>query len=198
MNMLIDDADRARWNAIYRSGSHTAGDPDRFFLEAWRDSLAALFEGRVQPLALDIAGGVGRHALWLAARGWRVVLNDISEEAARLAGEAARAAHLSLSIRAESAAATLAWAGEQGLRFDLVLVLFYLDRSLFPALAEALAPGGVLLIKTRTEDHPRFAAGSHHPEYFLKRDELHGAFPGLRVLHSREEAGMAELLVQKL
>ncbi len=196
MNSPSDTADRERWNRIYSAGSHLSLEPDSFFAESYAEHLATRFEATPYPVALDIAGGVGRHALWLAARGWRVVLNDLSEDAARIAGENARQASLPLTIRNETAAETLAWAREEKLRFDLILVLFFLDRALFPALQAALAPGGVLMIKTRTEDHPRFAEGSQHPEYFLRGGELAKAFPGLHILQSREQGGMAELLAQ--
>ncbi len=191
---MDESADRDRWNALYKAGSHTSLTPDQSFAELYTSFIEPRFPSGGK--ALDIAGGVGRNALWLASRGWRVVLNDLSDEAIHLAAVYAAETGMSLETRRESGAATLAWAKNIGLRFDLIVMLFYLDRALFPAMWGALAPEGVLVIKTRTEDHPRFAAGSSHPEYFLRQGELASAFPELRVLHASEEGGMAELVAQ--
>jgi tellurite methyltransferase len=191
-----DEADRARWNDLYRDRSHRSLEPDSSFVESYFAHIAPLFAGRSQKSALDLAGGVGRNAFWLAAQGWQVTLSDLSDEAARLATAHADATGLPVTVRRESAAETLAWSQHQGCRFDLILLLYYLDRQLFPALRGALAPGGLLYMKTRTEAHPRFARGSRHPEYYLRPNELGSAFAGLRTVHSREEKGLAELLAR--
>jgi len=146
--------------------------------------------------ALDIAGGVGRHAVYLAERGWDVTLNDISEEAIARADSNAHSRGLSIDTRQESALQTL-----ESVRgntcVDLILVFFYLERAVFTPLVEVLAPGGILLVKTRTQDHARFQEGNAHPEYFLRRSELAAAFPALRSLHYREDGGLAELVATR-
>lgn len=193
-----DEQDRQRWNQLYGSKSHTALSPDASFAKLYRRLIAPKLPPadptHAPKRALDIAGGVGRNALFLAREGWQVTLNELSDEAVHLAEENARRSGVLLTIARESALATLTRAREQNTRYDLILMLFYLDRSLFPLLPSVLAPGGLLLVKTRTEDHPRFHAGSHHPEYFLRHGELRQSFPELKVLHSEESGGMAELL----
>jgi SAM-dependent methyltransferase len=71
-------------------------------------------------------------------------------------------------------------------RFDLILVFFYLERALFPALEQSLRPGGILLYKTYTRQQLQFERGPRNPEHLLEPKELRGAFPGLRVLDYRE------------
>ncbi|MGI8770013.1 MAG: class I SAM-dependent methyltransferase [Acidobacteriaceae bacterium] len=219
-----DQQDRARWNQIYNERSHTTLEPDDSFVAIYQRFIGPRFARRSPKRALDIAGGVGRNALFLAREGWQVTLNELSDEAAHLAEANAAREGLRLTVSRASALEALSpgdlrtgdlspgdlrtgdlspgalrpgalnQAGQPNTRYDLLLMLFYLDRALFPLLPAALAPGGMLFIKTRTEDHPRFHSGSHHPEYFLRPGELDTSFPGLRMLHSREAAGMAELL----
>jgi tellurite methyltransferase len=205
----VDQQDRERWNQIYKERSHTSLAPDESLVEIYQRLVSPRFLApglapRSPRRALDIAGGVGRNALFLAREGWQVTLNELSDEAARLAEENARHSGLPLTVCRTSALEALTSAcrpdtsqpntSEPNTRYDLILMLFYLDRTLFPLLSAALAPGGMLFIKTRTEDHPRFQSGSVHPEYFLRPGELAASFPGLRVLHSREDGGMAEFL----
>jgi tellurite methyltransferase len=191
-----NETERAFWNDLYRAHSHRSLEPDDSFVAVYRTHIAPRLAGLPGKSALDLAGGVGRNALFLAREGWRVTLNELSDEAAHLA--VANAAHsgVSLGVLRESAAETLARARSDGARYNLILILYYLDRALFPALRHALEPGGMVYIKTRTTDHPRFAGGSSHPEYYLRPGELRSAFPGLHTVYELEEQGMAELLVQ--
>src|SRR5882672_9641193 len=71
--MQLDE--KARWNRKYSEGSHTSLEPDPFLVTAYDE----FFSARPPGIALDVAGGAGRHALWLADRGWKVKLIDISE-----------------------------------------------------------------------------------------------------------------------
>jgi SAM-dependent methyltransferase len=84
--------------------------------------------------------------------------------------------------------------------FSLILCLHYLLRSLFPQMARALCPGGVLLFETFTRAQLNYAGGPRNPAYLLEPGELRTAFPELRVLFYRElnaEQGIASLVAQK-
>jgi SAM-dependent methyltransferase len=83
---------------------------------------------------------------------------------------------------------------------DLVLVFHYLQRELFPALLDAIKPGGILIYKTYTTEQKNFAGGPSHPMFLLEPNELLNAFSSLRVLHYHEtvqQKGMAELVARK-
>lgn len=177
--------DRERWNAKYLAGEAQPADPDPLLVESC-SSLAA-------GTALDLAGGAGRHALWLARQGWQVVLTDISAEGLAIASRRAAEAEVPLTMRCESVEETIAWAGAAARRFDLVVVFWFLAREQFPALPELLAPGGRLLYKTFTADNARFA-GRKPPSFALRPGELRTAFPGLETALFREENGVAELV----
>ena len=178
-------SDRERWNAKFLAGEGQSLEPDPFVIEV----CAGLAPGR----ALDLAGGAGRHALWLARHGWDATLADVSDEGLAIAGKRAEEARLTLTFRRESAGETLAWAAGQP--FDLVVVVWCLLREQFPALPSALAPGGMLLYKTRTSDHVRYTEG-HSLHTALQPGELRTAFPALKTVLYREANGVAELVAR--
>lgn len=190
----MPENEREAWNQRYREGSHGGSEPDPFLIESERTLLAAAFPQAGS--ALDVAGGTGRHAVYLAERGWRVTLTDISSVG--IAHARARAAGRNVTIQTvEGNTSELDFGHE---RFDLVLVFFYLERNILPALAAALRPGGLVLYKTYTEEHEKFARRVGRPIYYLRPGELLTAFPGFRVLHYREsmiERGVAELAARK-
>ena len=191
--MQIDE--KALWNRKYSERSHGSLDPDPLLLRAYNEFLA----GRAPGSALDVAGGVGRHAIWLAERGWHVKLVDISEvgiEQAKVnAGRSAAASSIVTEVLDLNTAQDL---GRE--LYDLVMVFFFLQRELFPALTAALKPGGHLIYKTYTTEQERFEGGPSHPMFLLQPNELLHAFPSLRVLHYHEtvqEKGVAELIARK-
>ena len=191
--MEIDE--KSLWNQKYSEGSHTSLSPDPLLVSAHQEFLSAQPAGN----ALDVAGGVGRHALWLAQRGWQVKLMDISEVGVRRAEENAKAAGMAASISTE--VRDLNAMPDLGCKqYDLVLVFFFLQRSLFPALIATLKPGGVLLYKTYTTEQRRFSGGPSHPTFLLQTNELLHAFSPLRILHYHESGqgkGVAGLIAKK-
>ncbi len=117
------------------------------FLEACVDSWPP---GR----AIDLGCGVGREAVWLAARGWEVVAID------RLESALERGRSLASRALGETGAARVRWQlGELSTlerfegAFDLALMLFAYQEEPLAALAKALAPEGALVIETFTETH---------------------------------------------
>jgi len=60
----------ADWDERYRKGEHAPAEPHQLLTQA----VDVLLPGR----ALDLACGAGRHALYLARRGWHVTAVDSS------------------------------------------------------------------------------------------------------------------------
>jgi len=191
--MEIDE--KALWNKKYSEGSHTLLDPDPFLVSAYDEFLFGTSPG----LALDVAGGVGRHSIWLAQRGWRVKLLDISEVGIQQAEENANRTGTAESISKEIRDLnTMSDLGRE--QYDLVVVFFFLQRELFPALLDATKPGGTLIYKTYTTEQKNFPGGPSHPMFLLEPNELLRAFSSLRILHYHEtlqEKGVAELVARK-
>jgi tellurite methyltransferase len=162
--------------------------------------------------ALDIACGTGRHTLLLASRGPSVAAIDWSGAALDILENRARKAKLAVS---REVASSLTDSRMRGIRllqanleeirlpvaaFSLILCLQYLQRSLFPLMARALQPGGMLLFETFTRAQLNYPGGPRNPAYLLEPGELRTAFPELHVLFYRElnaGQGIASLVAQK-
>jgi 2-polyprenyl-3-methyl-5-hydroxy-6-metoxy-1,4-benzoquinol methylase len=131
----VSATDRERWNTRWqeRSAESEPRPPS-----AWILSLDWILprHGR----ALDLAGGAGRHALWMARRGLDVTIADVSEVGLDLARRAARAEGLvvfPVQIDLEEAPVPRG-------PWDAVVVHHFLQRSVFAGIANELSPAGVL------------------------------------------------------
>ena len=191
--MEIDE--KILWNKKHSERSHSSLAPDPLLVSAYDEFLFSVPPGN----ALDVAGGVGRHAIWLAERGWQVKLTDISDIGIEQAQENARQSKTTDSIVTEIRDLNDA----QGFgheQYDLVLVFFFLQRELCPALISALKPSGHLIYKTYTTEQRHFSGGPSHPMFLLQPNELLHAFQSMQVLHYHEtvrQKGIAELVARK-
>lgn len=132
--------------------------------------------------ALDLACGRGANALYMAASGLQVSAWDLSPVAIGRLDQAAAEAGLTMQTAVRD---VIALPPEPGC-FDLILVSFFLERALAPAIAAALKPGGLLFYQT----YCRAAvtdAGPSSAAYRLGDNELLELFPGLKVRVYREE-----------
>ena len=195
-------ADPQHWNRRYLSGEFAYRDPDAFVIDAHRNYLQPLLQAA--SAGLDLAGGAGHHAIWLAQQGWRMTLADWSEAALDIAQQHIQDLPEGRGAETVQGAALDIVAGfyTEGRRFGFVLVSFFLDRAVLPWLPEILLPGGLLLYRTYTEDNERLGnpRGPRDPDYLLGSQELLEAFRGMKILHYNEtvaEKGVAELIAQR-
>jgi SAM-dependent methyltransferase len=133
--------------------------------------------------ALDVACGRGRHALWLARRGYATVALDRDLAAVQAVRE--HAAHAGLRVRAEVADLEGGTPVIPAGAFDVVVVVHYLHRPLLPALREALRPGGVLVYETFTRAQARRGRPTN-PAFLLAPGELRELVQPLEILVERE------------
>lgn len=166
---------RAHWN---RRWSERVPAPEDRAPAPWLVASEPLL-ARPPARALDVACGDGRNALYLAQRGFVVDAVDISDVAIDALATAARACNLAVHpCRRDLERQPLPARG-----YDLIVQIRYLQRSLFPALAAALAPGGILVMETFARGHSGMS-----DRYLLERGELLRVFPDLRVLRYRQSA----------
>lgn len=182
------------WDNKYRQGLPSLTMPDPFFVSAYSEFVAQRFP--VPGDALDIAGGLGRHALWLARRAWRVSVVDVSEVAlAKLARKAARQA---LDVRLVAGDAASFEFEPQ--RYDLLVLFYHFDRTLCPKLVQALRPGGLIVTKLALEWTTR-SSTRRAPDSPPTRGELPTLLSGVQVLHHAERPvghrGVVEFVGQK-
>jgi SAM-dependent methyltransferase len=165
---------RAKWDARHAE-AETIGDP------------APVLVGNPHLLpasgqALDLACGRGANALWLAARGLNVEAWDFSTVAVDRVHREAVARGLVVDALVRDVTAEPPTEGS----FDLIVVSYFLDRDLMPALAAALRPGGRLFYQTFTREQG-FGPGPSNPAFRLAPNELLRTFEDLRVRYYRED-----------
>ena len=148
------------------------------------------------PSALDVAMGRGRHAVVLAQHGFRVF--GVDRDYARL--QNARTVLLKMGCVPKLWVANL----DSGLLpvgyFDLIVCTRFLQRTLWPALAKAVIPGGFVVYETFTTHQCRHDWGPRSPEYLLQPEELRQAFGNWTVWDYQERevpSAEAGLLVRR-
>jgi tellurite methyltransferase len=125
--------DESRWNAKWSNGYGRA-EPSASML-GLADYLPD--SGR----ALDVAGGAGRHAIWLAEHGFETTLTDVSSVAITLAqGRAAEKGFTIAGVQGDLEIALPAGP------WDVVLIHQYLQRDLISAFAGELSEAGRLVM----------------------------------------------------
>jgi SAM-dependent methyltransferase len=128
-------------------------------------------------LVLDLAAGDGRHSCILIESGFavRAVDRDISA-LLTLAGPRCEVSQVDLETGA-------AWPLDDG--YDGIVVTNYLYRPLLPAIANALASGGVLIYETFARGNERLGR-PRNPDFLLRPGELLQAFARLTVIAFEE------------
>lgn len=166
---------REKWNRHWREKKGEFAEPDAWLLR----SLPFLPPA---DRALDVACGGGRNALFLAAKGWRVTAIDMAEEGLALLADDAAQRNLAIDARqADLEVDPVLPAGP----FGLVLLFFYLQRSLFPHLLGAVAPGGVAVVRTFSAAG-NIPGGPENPDFVLRPGELLELFAGWEILLHEE------------
>lgn len=166
--------ERERWDATYRERGPIARAPSAVLtaLSPWLP---------VRGRALDVGGGDGRHASWLAERGLDVTIVDVSPVGLAHARALAATAGRDVATVAADLDVDPLPAGP----WDVIVQFHYLNRALFPAYRDALAPGGVLVAvhptRRNLERHPRPSA-----RFLVGEGELAGLADGLVVVHATE------------
>ena len=133
--------------------------------------------------ALDVACGNGRHAIWLAERGLRTYAIDRDRDAVRALNDEAARRRLPLDARARDLESGPVVFDPPD--YDLIVVVHYLHRLLFPALLDALRPGGVLVYETFTRAQAARGRPTN-PAFLLESGELVRLVQPLEILASRE------------
>jgi SAM-dependent methyltransferase len=141
-------------------------------------------------LALDLAMGEGRNAIYLASRGFDV--DGVDVDAAAVARARASSRKLSAPIRA------VVGNVEDGTyiipieTYDVIVVFHFLHRPLFRDLREGLKAGGVVVYQTFTVDQAQLGP-PRNPAHLLRPGELRATFADWDILAEREgiEGGTA-------
>lgn len=133
--------------------------------------------------ALDVASGGGRNTLWLAGRGFITHAIDRDPAAVRQIREAA--ARLELPVCAEVIDLEAGQAQLPVAAYDVIVVVHYLYRPLFPALLAAMRPGGVMVYETFLREQA-WRGRPRNPSFLLERGELRRLVAPCELLDERE------------
>lgn len=137
--------------------------------------------------ALDLACGRGASAVWLAARGFDVSAWDLSPVGIERLQTLARESGVELSGAVRDVIAQ----PPEPSSFDLILVSYFLERSLAPAIIAALRPGGLLFYQTFSVNAVS-DCGPSNPDFRLADNELLRLFQPLSVRSYREEGRLGD------
>lgn len=169
----MSEADRVKWDEHYRGRPCAAmGEPNPLLVE-W---LPKLDVDSPSPLAADVACGAGRHALYLARRGWRVEAMDISEVALDGLAAAARAEGLAITClqRDFEPEPPGPLPDFDPARYDLAVVMRYTNLPLIGHLAGAIRPGGYLVAEAYLKTAEP-GGGPRNPAYRVAPGEFEAA-----------------------
>ena len=170
----MSDADRQKWDERYRAGAYQQRDQPAEFLTRW---LGQISPGR----ALDVACGAGRNALYLAQAGFVVDAVDVSRVGLGCARDSARDRGVNVNWIEHDLDGGIPGAD----RYDLILMIRYVNPGLFRMLPERLQPGGYLLC----EEHlvtTVVVAGPENPRFRVQPGELEKAASAMHILFHEE------------
>lgn len=176
--------DRNKWEQRYSAVDFEVAPPSQVLqrLQPFFPPLVSTDLAQ-RPRALDIAGGAGRHAIWLAELGYRVTLIDIAEAGLHIARDRAT----QHGVQLETIQLDLDDSPLPPGPWDLILCSMFLDRSLFKRAAPVLAPQGTLVYLQPTQTN--LTRHEKPPRDFLLED---GEMPslvtaaGLNIIHYEE------------
>jgi SAM-dependent methyltransferase len=176
------DAERARWNDVFREGVGFKTEPNALLVSA--------VAGRTPGTALDLATGQGRNALYLASLGWKVTAVDVSEEGLRSARE--EAARRKLNVDLVDADIDKWDLGVE--RWDLVTMLYAGDdEQLAARVKPSLKHGGLFVLEFFARDAAAFGGQGG-----WKHGQLAAIFgDGFKILRDDELSDVADWGQQK-
>jgi SAM-dependent methyltransferase len=178
----MTESDRTRWDeqhaAVGAPGPSHVRPPRRFAEHAELLPTAGA--------ALEVACGNGTSSVWLAARGLEVTGLDVSDVA--IGRAIALAEQVGVADRCRFLTVDLDEGLPDGPPVDLVLCHMFRDRTLYPAMLDRLAPGGLLAVSVLSE----LDAGPDR--YRARPGELTDAFATLEPIAVGERDGYAWFL----
>ncbi len=180
----------AQWDQRFAGEDYLFGETPNAFLVRQKFRLPP------SGLALAVADGEGRNGVWLAGQGLATVSVDGSAVAQTKARRLAAARGVELDLRLVD---LTRWDWPEG-AFDVVAGIFIqfagpeLRDRLFAGMAQALRPGGLLLIEGYGPRQLNYRTGGPSTlENLYTTDLLAAAFPGFEILELRDhDAEIAE------
>jgi tellurite methyltransferase len=163
------------WEARYKARERPSED----FAAPPTPLLVELLECAAPGTALDLACGTGRNSLWLAEHGWRVTAVDGAPTSVDVLR--GHASELGLELDARVADLENSEYSIESSTWDLIVISYYLQRSLFEPAKRGVVPGGIVLAIVHITE-----PGEAPTEHWLRPGELASYFQGWEILHHHE------------
>jgi SAM-dependent methyltransferase len=164
------------WDRRYRLREHAASD-----LEAGPTPLLMQTAEALDPSkALDLASGAGRNSLWLAEHGWKVTAVDGAQTSIEILST--RATERGLKIEAVVADLETREFVIEPSRWNLIAILYYLQRNLFEPAKLGVVPGGILISIVHLNE-----PGEPDGPFRLRPGEHERYFADWEIIHRRED-----------
>ena len=180
--------DKDRWDKKYSTEAYIFGKEPVPFL---KQNVHLLPKGK----ALDIAIGEGRNGVYLATQGFEVVGLDISEKGLAKAHQLAK----QNGVKIETRVVDLEKHQLEKNAYDVILLMYYMQRDLWPQINDALKPGGMAIIETYNVDHLKHQ--KFNPKWLLKSNELLEAFKDMKIIryqaYEDNDHAYSSIIVQK-
>ena len=138
--------------------------------------------------ALDLACGRGANAILLAQQGLQVEAWDVADVPIAALQDIAHRRHLSIHAVVQD----VEQYPPEAQSFDVIVVSYFLDRHICPALVQALKPGGLIFYQTFTQQRVS-DRGPQRAEFRLAPQELLHLFSDLQVLFYREDGCVGDV-----
>ena len=133
--------------------------------------------------------------MYLATQGFKVVGLDISEKGLAKAHQLAKQNGVAIETRV----ADLENHQLEKNAYDVILLMYYMQRDLWPQINAALKPGGMAIIETYNVDHLKHQ--KFNPKWLLKRNELLEAFKDMKIIryqaYEDSDQAYSSIIVQK-
>jgi SAM-dependent methyltransferase len=189
LSRRLDSEEAAFWDKIY-------SQPIPGYDPLPNKLLVRAVKGVKPGKALDVGMGQGRNAVFLAQHGWDVSGFDISKKALDLAQQHAKEA--GVTIRTVLGKDKNFGFGEE--QWDLIALLYPMEKRSFAKARDALKPGGLILVEGFHQD-------VHGPAVKYASNELLDRFSGFIILYyedaidvadwGKQEVRLVKLIAQK-
>jgi len=159
------------WDERYANGKYSSAAPHKLLIE---------LAGKIKAgKALDLACGTGRHALFLAEKGWRVTAVDNSAVGIEIAKQRAKEKGLTIDFRLADLEKGEFQIEENA--YDLICDFYYLQRGLFEEMKKGLNLGGIIISTIHI-----YGEGEKTGRFLLREGELKDFFGDAEILHYHE------------
>lgn len=177
----MDSSDtQKKWDAIYQKAD--AGEYSAVrVLEENRHLLPA--SGH----ALELACGMAANAIFLAQQGLATTAWDISEVVIERLKTSSAIEGLEMTFEARD----IVQQPPPEASFDVIVVSYFLDRTLIPHIKRALKPAGLIFYQTFTQTYVN-EGGPRSRDFRLADNELLQLFDDYQILVYREEGCVGE------